>query len=358
MAKVIKKQTAKHIYNKFSYASEAIEKIRSKKWAEPTGIALGVTASVCEKLNFLPGVSLIGGACRMGSSLLNPDASLADLKEEIAELEKNMECSSAAVKDAIEQKIQALKIEMQKPQRELVKNTDEIKAEVQATAIAISKDMDIIENDISVMKTIVLKTFKMVADTRYREGAEKVEAAYENFLHGSSDLENTFKALDMYIYELQTVARQSLNPKRMQEYLTAILDSGDIELCAQTFNYMLTTRAKYLQISVAYYTFKNNEKRVTQEFECFNTDFHQYQLVYGQIIGTNIEVGKHPSLKLVESCQLQSRLVPAITESTSNDTSGFKEDDKGNLSGRENIHINILIREINHIIRNMSSLNS
>ena len=334
MAKVVTKQTAKRVCDTISYAREGIEKIKSQKWTKPTGIALGVTASVCETLNFIPGVSLVGGACRMGAAILNTDVSLADIKKEVGELEKHLEISSGAVKDAIEEKLQALKIQIEKPQKELVQNLNEIKVEVQNTANDISKDMHQIEGDLIGVKTIVAHTFKLVADTRYRDGVEKVDAAYENFINGSSDLENTFRSLESFMFELQTVALQSLNPKRVQEYLTTILQGGDKELCRQTFKYLVLSRAKYLQIAVAFYIYQNNVKRVTQEFERFNKDFIEYQQVYGHIVGPNVEFGTPPSLKLVESCQLQSGIVPAITNSSTKDGSCIQDERTRKYSGK------------------------
>ena len=64
-----------------NYVNDGLEKVRSKKWAEPVGVALAGTATICEGLgNFVPGIGIIGGALKIGSSLLNPDVSLLDLQ--------------------------------------------------------------------------------------------------------------------------------------------------------------------------------------------------------------------------------------------------------------------------------------
>ena len=83
----MEKSVAKKVIGKMSssveYANEAVDKIRSKKWAAPVGVAMGTTASTCENLNWVPGLSLVGGALKIGSSLLNPAPSLADLKKQV-----------------------------------------------------------------------------------------------------------------------------------------------------------------------------------------------------------------------------------------------------------------------------------
>ena len=68
-------------YEKISYAKEGVETIRQKKWAEPLGQALSGTASICTSLgHFIPGVGVLGGALKIGSCLLNPKPSRADLQ--------------------------------------------------------------------------------------------------------------------------------------------------------------------------------------------------------------------------------------------------------------------------------------
>ena len=96
--------------DKMSYVKEGIDKVRSKPWAEPVGKALGVTASICEGLNFVPGLGIVGGALKMGSSVLNPAPSLADLARNQKALEKSLNDASGITREAIEQKLEEIKI--------------------------------------------------------------------------------------------------------------------------------------------------------------------------------------------------------------------------------------------------------
>ena len=76
------------ICQSMSYVKGAIEKIRSKTWAAPVGAAMSVTASIVECFNWLPGVGIIGGALKMGSSMLSPAPTLSDLSQQVKEIEK------------------------------------------------------------------------------------------------------------------------------------------------------------------------------------------------------------------------------------------------------------------------------
>ena len=86
-----------------SYATESLEKIRSKSWASPTAVALGATATILEKYGKdIPGSGIIGGALKLGSTLLNPSPTLSDLKKQGREIEARLESSDAFVKDIYE----------------------------------------------------------------------------------------------------------------------------------------------------------------------------------------------------------------------------------------------------------------
>ena len=83
---------------------------------------------------------------------------------------------------------------------------------------------------------------------------------------------------------MQTVAIQNLHPRRIEEYLRAIQYNGNFDLCNDVYNYVLVVRAKYLQISVAYYLYKNNSNRITNEFETFNRQYYELNSIFTEII--------------------------------------------------------------------------
>jgi len=51
-----------------------------------------------------------------------------------------------------------------------------------------------------VVKNIINHTYQLVRDVRYRDGIEKIEGAYENFLRGAINLGNTLNRLKVYMY--------------------------------------------------------------------------------------------------------------------------------------------------------------
>ena len=87
-----------------SYVKNSIDKIRSKSWSAPAATAMKGTAVVFDALgNFVPGLGYIGGALKLGSSILNPDASLADIKKETELLTQTMEQCSGKTKQILQQ---------------------------------------------------------------------------------------------------------------------------------------------------------------------------------------------------------------------------------------------------------------
>ena len=273
------------ICQSMSYVKGAIEKIRSKTWAAPVGAAMSVTASIVECFNWLPGVGIIGGALKMGSSMLSPAPTLSDLSQQVKEIEKHMNGSSGYVREILQKQMSEIELQMANPRSELIEDYDVIRKEIQASAIVICKDMTKIESDLTEVKNVVKQTYSLVVDSRYKDGIEKVDAAFQNFVKGSHNLEVTFASLANFIFELETNAIQSLNTEKIAAYLKAIKQTEDDSICEKVFKYILIVRAKYLQISSAYYIYKQDAQRVTNEFESFNRDFNELQRIYQNIIG-------------------------------------------------------------------------
>ena len=101
MTKTGAKPTFDKICHSMSYVKDAVDKIRSKPWSQPIGVAMGATSKILECFNWVPGIGIIGGALKMGSSLLNPAPSLADLSKQIREIENHMNGSTGYVKDVL-----------------------------------------------------------------------------------------------------------------------------------------------------------------------------------------------------------------------------------------------------------------
>jgi len=127
-----------------SKSKNYLQKIREKKWSEPLGQALSVTASISNKLSAtgVPFAGIVGGAAKIGSSVLNPAPSLADLKRMQQEIEVKMQESTGIVRKVLEKELDALKESIQAPQTELLQNLSLIKTEIQSSANEIVNEID------------------------------------------------------------------------------------------------------------------------------------------------------------------------------------------------------------------------
>ena len=57
--------------------------MRGQTWSEPLGKACSVTGLIVQGLgNFVPGLGIVGGALSLGGTLLNPKATMNDVRRE------------------------------------------------------------------------------------------------------------------------------------------------------------------------------------------------------------------------------------------------------------------------------------
>ena len=72
------------------HVEAALAKVRGQTWSEPLGRACTVTAGIASGLGtFVPGFGIVGGALSLGASLLNPSATMNDVKRGKGENEAN-----------------------------------------------------------------------------------------------------------------------------------------------------------------------------------------------------------------------------------------------------------------------------
>ena len=303
------------VSNEMAFVQEGIDKVRSKSWAEPTALAMNVTASICDRIgNFVPGVGLIGSSLNMGASLLNPAPTLADLKRNEQEIINRLEKeTSEIIEKALKRQLEDLREEMKKPYSEIREDLDVVKEEIQVGFSKITPQMRNISEELADVKSIINHTYQLVRDIRYRDGIEKIEGAYENFLRKSNNLENTLNNLGGYIYELEVLACQNLNPQRVREYLRELMVNKDDEVTQQSFKYVLVVRAMYLQLSTAYYIFQKVPEQVRLEFERFNQDFDELCKVFKAETGFDFDPEKLPPEDLIERCRRASKIMPDVT---------------------------------------------
>ena len=73
--------TKKAVQETKEQVNATLAKIQGQTWAEPLGKACSVTGTIVKGMgNFVPGLGIVGGALSLGGTLLNPKASMNDLK--------------------------------------------------------------------------------------------------------------------------------------------------------------------------------------------------------------------------------------------------------------------------------------
>ena len=318
--------------DRMAFVKEGITKVQQKEWAEPLGTAMGVTASICNGIgNFVPGFGYIGGAINIGSKILNPAPSLADIKRSEKEILEHLDGTTGIVKKTLERQLEALRDEIKNPQPEILKDMQSVKQEVQSCVSDMTEDMRRIEEELCDVKDVINHTYQLVRDVRYRDGIEKVEAAYENFIKGSNNLDNTFNRLEGYMFELESLAIQNLNPVKVGEYLRSILLTEDIEIAQHIFKYILVVRSKYLQLVCAYYIFKEEPDRVCQEFDSFNKNYDNLCEVFKTKTGIEFKPDQLLSDNLLSRCRIANKMMPDITQTKQLPSPTFNASDIKNL---------------------------
>ena len=315
MPKVHMKKAMNKVSDEMSFVKDGIEKVRSKSWAEPTATAMKVTSSICDRMgNFVPGVGLIGSTLRIGANLLNPAPTLADLRRSEQEIVARLDGETGIIKTVLNRELEKLREDMKHPYTEIRTDLDAVKDEIQACFSDMTPHMRNISEELADMKNIISHTYQLVRDIRYRDGIEKIEGAYENFLRGANNLENTLSNLSGYIYELEVLACQNLNPQRVREYLRAIMVTEDSDIAQQSFKYILVVRAMYLQLSTAFYIFQKDPERVRMEFETFNNDFEEMCKIYEAESGFEFDPESLPPEDLINRCRQATKVMPDITK--------------------------------------------
>ena len=136
--------------------------------------------------------------------------------------------------------------------------------DLQKTFNVFNKRLSDIENETKEIRDITKKTQILVEDILYKEGIEKIDAAFETLMNGSNNLKLTLRyafphlylnhvkglfsicrSFDNYIVELQTNANQYLKPERIISYLE-LLKKRDYEKCVAFFAYSLATRLYWI----------------------------------------------------------------------------------------------------------------
>merc|ERR1711962_682393 len=283
-----------------NHVDESLEKVKAKSWASPLGKALEVSSKVVGAVEgFVSGANIIGGALAFGATLLNPEPSMEDLQKELRDIKATLEATnSRAIIQALEKAQLELEERIAHPIGEVKTEIGEVTAEMKRVFVEIGKSHKTISDEISGVKDVTNKTFLVVVDHRFKDGIEKVEAAYEVFLRVG------FKNFESYYFEMQTVAIQNLNPQRVKEYLGMIYQHQGLAACQATMEFVFAVMGKYLQMVVAYSIFESEPDQVVHHFEQFNSDFYEACAAFKEVT--------HHVFKAGQKVEVLKPVVPVI----------------------------------------------
>merc|ERR1719427_2394233 len=192
----------------------------------------------------------------------------------------------------------SLMLEIREDFSEIKEELGEVMREIQ------TKSHKIIE-EISSIKDIINLTFGLVTDIRYKDGIEKVDAAYTVFL----TLKN-LNELSSYAFELRVNATQNLDPERIKEYLSMIMPYSGVKTCRAILHYVIIVLAKYLQIMVAYHIHIEDTESVQQDFEKFDSSFQQITKNYQRVTGEEFIPGDIPQISEIKRQLRDARNIP------------------------------------------------
>ncbi len=140
-----------------------------------------------------------------------------------------------------------------------------------AALAQVSNQLKEIKGRLDAQQEAINVILELVTNIRYKEGMEKIQAAYFTLLEGSHDLENTLQEMSSFIYELNTDNNQHLCLPKIKEFLDLIRNKDQLK-AKEMASYVVTVKAQYLIIVSLYYTYKKDKVRVQREWEKFNGD--------------------------------------------------------------------------------------
>ena len=273
-------------------ASVTGKSLKDHKWSFPLAVALKATGSVLNgisNIGGIPVVGIVGSALQMGSSLFEKD--IHDYHKETESRFDELNEATQTNRDAIEEGFRHLSVSMNSSMNDILKQTMNIEAQIaQGTASILDSSEKIQQNlnkqftqvkhqlkeinpKIEELKDMTHAILDILADSQYRNGIERVEAAFDTLMDMvDNDLEEAIELLKNFMFELKTDMRQHLRNEKLVKYLAHILKEKGPEAAKQIFSYIVTVRGKYLLIMTVYSVYLSKFEAVESEFKSFNKD--------------------------------------------------------------------------------------
>ena len=154
-------------------------------------------------------------------------------------------------------------------------NKDMTKKEAVLDAIkGADAKLDEIKSMLIAIAAIGQKSFEFITDIRFKQGIERIAAAYQAFLNVSPSVaawEAKMQQFEYHVYEHEKDYNQYMNPKTMEEYLkTLAAEENGIAKMVNALEFILATEAQYLHPMVNFHSYKEDPEAVTRQFQTFN----------------------------------------------------------------------------------------
>ena len=308
------------VIDKFTFLKKALWKINSRKWTEPTGIALCQTASLLEEMvDFKPIVAVLGGALSLASILLNCEYNLMDLKEEKKELDSAKCHFTGVVEKALQWRLEDIQERLSDPNKEVIDNSDILKTMLQSDFTEISLEMTLIEKDISKLMHTDDALFDDINDPDFEHAIKSIESSYLSFQNGAYNLCHYFSSTNYYIFHLQTLTAKSFNPIQIWQYLDIVYKRHGVDACHQLMTYVVVLLSKYLQLITAFFLCSNDPKRAVFEFERYNNFCNKYFSIYKKLTGHDFLPRKRLTERSPITSQSNKYLLPDVAKITTSE---------------------------------------
>lgn len=319
-----------------TYVKDAKDKITSKPWKQPLGMAMLITESTLEDLSgWYPWLSILGGALIIGSSLLNLQPTMEEVNKHAIKIigDSDFNRESQHGKHVLEL-LQTLKY-IRLDSSELLDNVVLIRQEVQTSYNNMAQGIKYTKKDLSDFEYILKLVEKILTGTEpLNHSISLVDLSFQYLVEGCNNLEATLGSITFknFWFQLQMTKRKKiLNSDNISDCINSLSNTkeskcqgvGNLHVTSsekndmgeQIFNYLLVVKAKLFLLSITYYIFEKDSvcskiiQRVTNEFESFNHEYNDLLQIYKATFGSTFIPGKDPSIGLF---QLNERCIQIL----------------------------------------------
>ena len=134
--------------------------------------------------------------------------------------------------------------------------------------------LDEIKSMLNDIAAIGQKSFEFITDIKFKQGIDRIAAAYKAFLNVSPSeaaWEAKMQEFKYHVYEHEKDYNQYMNPKTMEEYLKTLApEKNGIAKMVNALEFILATEAQYLHPMVNFHSYKEDPEAVTRQFQTFN----------------------------------------------------------------------------------------